>query len=178
MKNKKTMWTQVTDKPWKRAVLVLAVLIAVVGISVGALQWGYQRKIDRLSGIVDHVFQTSIKAAGGVPAYSRVKAPYVWESWCIDTAPCPKVESQWYVAIQAGHEADFVNSIIKNSGYKPGLAASAYSDGETVGGATDRDVGFSVDVTPLDQARGQKPPYPASTGTEWRTVTISATYNR
>lgn len=177
MKNKKTMWTQVTDKTWKKIALILAVLVVIAGASAGAAQWGYQQKVNRLSAIVDHVFQTSIKAAGGVPAYSHVQAPYVWESWCIDTAPCPRVDSQWYVAIPAGHEADFTDSIVKNSGYKPGLAPTTYSDGEIVGSATDQGAGFTAEVTTLDQARGQKPPYPAPTGTEWRTVTISATYN-
>lgn len=164
VKDKKSLWSQATNKAWKKFVLAVMVLIGLLLILWGVAEIGYQQHINTLKSEVQKAEQDVIKPAGGVSFKSNLVAPHWLDQFgCIDNGPCPRVDHIWFVLVDPNKEDDLMSSVLQKEGYTG-------RDQSGIVYADKNKFEMRLEVTPLGS---NQPPYAASAGKEWRLMSVS-----
>lgn len=166
MKNKTTLWGQATDKPWKRVVIILAVLVAILLIPLGVAEYNDQQKAHSLLSRVDDFGQFVLKPLGGVNQGSGVACSHVTDYlYSLESGPCPRAASSWFVPMPKGQDISFISANAQAAGY-----VVRQTDGQDAGFSKG---GLGVGVT-LRDLGGDKEPYSLSNDKTWVRLNIDA----
>ena len=157
--------TKQSAKPWVLAVIILATIVALLG----TWQFFYHQRINKLSDASTSVWQDQATSLNGASSSSSVKAPFFWESYCIDSGPCPAVSTSWLVLSTPNQEASFIQNAFEKAGYNatvndyktPGASGVGARDGITMS------VGFYA-LGPNDVI-----PYSSPEGKEWKSFGVT-----
>lgn len=159
-----TLWARIAGKRWKKPVIVLAVIGALLIVGWGIPEISYQQHVGSIRSEVQKVTQDVVKPAGGVSFRSTILAPHWLDQFgCFDVGPCPKVGDVWFVPIAPSKEADFMNTILQHEGY----------DGTNQSGivyAHKDNFEMRLEMTAIGN---NQPPQSAPAGKEWRFIDIS-----
>ena len=166
MKNKKTPWAQATDKPWKRVVVILAVLVVILLIPLAVAEYNDQQKAHSLLGRVDEFGQSVLKPLGGVDLGSDVACAHVTDYfYSLESGPCPRAAGSWFVPLPKGQDISFISANAQAAGYSVNQA-----DGQDAGFSKG---GLGVGIT-LRGLGGNKEPYALSSDKMWVRLNIDA----
>lgn len=160
---------EANKRPAKKIWVLIAIVIVALVASIVTGQVLYQQRINKLSEASMGVWKDQVVALNGVSSGSSVKAPFFWESYCIDNGPCPAVSTSWLVLVEPDQEASFIQSTLEKSGYSATI--NNYKTPGASGVGTKNDITMSVGF--YAPGANDKIPYAAPEGKEWKSFGVN-----
>jgi hypothetical protein len=167
-KKQTTLWASATDTAWKRILVTVVILLAIVLIPWGVAEFSYQQRVAGLNRDIDSVEQSIVTPAGGVKLNSYIKAPHVLNSFCIDNGPCPNLTREWYVPVEPGKGVEFVNSILNKEGYN--ITFQNNLETTTIANGVKNKHYINLKLAPLGN---EQPPHAALQGKDWKLLSVT-----